>query len=364
MKSVEDYLTRLEEELIGADPAITQDALADAEEHLRNALEQAHGSGEELSEAELLPPIIEKYGTPEEIAASYREVANLTQPAFAPAKPVRGKSALSRFLSVITDARAWAALLYLLSSMMTGIVYFTWAVTGLSLSLGLLVLIIGIPFTILFLLSIRSIALVEGRIVEALLGVRMPRRPLFASREAGWMGQVKELLLEGRTWTAIAYMILQLPLGIFYFSIFLTLIVTSLAAMASPILQIMLDRPFIYLGAAANYIPEWLMPLIVVGGFILLLGTMHLAKLVARAHGSLAKLLLVGTLRTYSHKTSKLDRTSDPRRRADILDNNQEDSMERKEEIESRPETWIIILAIAAALITLGITVMAFLISS
>ena len=70
----------------------------------------------------------------------------------------------------------------MLVSLVTGIMYFTWAVTGLSLSVGLLVLIISLPFIGLFFLSVRGIALVEGRIVEALLGVRMPRRPIFVER--------------------------------------------------------------------------------------------------------------------------------------------------------------------------------------
>jgi uncharacterized membrane protein len=294
MKSVEEYLARLEKELAGSDPAITHDALADAEEHLRNALEQATGVEEGVSEAETLAAIIEKYGSPEEIAASYRDIATLTQPTFSAARPVDAKSTITRFFSVIVDARAWAALLYLLSSLMTGIVYFTWALTGLSMSLGLLVLIIGLPFAMLFLLSVRSIALVEGRIVEALLGVRMPRRPLFANRDAGWWERIKGMLLEGRTWTGIAYMILQLPLGIVYFSLFLTLIVTSLALIASPILQAILDNPPIQFGAVTFPIPVWLMPLVVAGGFFLLLVSMHLARLVGRAHGILAKLLLVG----------------------------------------------------------------------
>ncbi len=294
IKSVEAYLVKLEEELTGCDPAVIQDALADAEEHLRYALEQVPGSEAEGFEAEALPPIIEKYGSPEEIAASYREIATLTQPAFATLKPKGERSFIRGFLSVITDSRAWAALLYLLLSMMTGIVYFTWAVTGLSLSLGLLVLIIGLPFAVLFLISIRSIAHVEGRIVEALLGVRMPRRPLFTNREAGWVDQVKGLLLEGRTWTAVVYMILQLPLGVLYFSIFVTLITTSLASMASPILAIIFDEPFIHLGAAAYHLPVWLMPLMVVGGLIVLLATLHMAKLVGRVHGAFAKALLVG----------------------------------------------------------------------
>ena len=54
--------------------------------------------------------------------------------------------------------------------------YFTWAVVGASLSVSLLILIIGVPLLVLFLGSIRALAFIEGRMVEVLLGVRMPRR--------------------------------------------------------------------------------------------------------------------------------------------------------------------------------------------
>jgi len=83
---------------------------------------------------------------------------------------------------VLADPRAYTALLYMLLSLATGTLYFTWAVTGISLSLGLAILIIGIPFAILFFASVRGISLVEGRVVEALLGERMPRRPLYTDR--------------------------------------------------------------------------------------------------------------------------------------------------------------------------------------
>jgi len=63
-----------------------------------------------------------------------------------------------------------------------GIIYFTWTVTGISLSLGLLILIIGIPIAGVFILSTRGIALLEGRMVEALLGIRMRTVPCFSKR--------------------------------------------------------------------------------------------------------------------------------------------------------------------------------------
>lgn len=66
--------------------------------------------------------------------------------------------------------------MFMLLSLFTGILYFTVAVTGLTLSLGLMILIIGIPFFVGFIGLTRVLSLVEGRLVEAMTGERMPRR--------------------------------------------------------------------------------------------------------------------------------------------------------------------------------------------
>lgn len=68
---------------------------------------------------------------------------------------------------------------YMLIAFVTGIFYLSWAVTGVSISISFLIFIFGFPIALLFLLSVRGLALIEGRLVEALLGVRMPRRPFF-----------------------------------------------------------------------------------------------------------------------------------------------------------------------------------------
>jgi uncharacterized membrane protein len=359
IESVEAYLAKLEKELAGSDPAIIQDALADAEEHLRNAIEQRPGPEKEGSEAEALIPVIGKYGSPREIAAAYREISTLIQPALAERKPTVDKPFISRFFSIILDARAWGALLYLIMSMITGIVYFTWAIVGLSFSLSLLVLIIGLPVTVLFLLSVRSVALVEGRLVEALLGVRMPRRPLFTNRQAAWWEQVKSLFMEIRTWTAMAYMVLQLPLGTIYFSVFITLIALSLSFILNPILELFLHVPVIQFGGKVYYVPPELMPFVVLAGLIVLLATMHLAKYVGRLHGAIAKAMLVGGRKGDEDSGEGI-------RNRDSL--NMEDSMEIKEnlkhETEERPPLFVIILSIVVFVAVIGIILYGFLVSS
>jgi uncharacterized membrane protein len=293
IKSVDEYLNLLKEELTGCDLATIQDALSDAEEHLRTALDNAREIQSGLSEAEALPPIIESYGSPEEVAGAYREIEVRIRPALARPKYYNDRPFSSRFFDVFADPRAWGALLYMFFSLFTGILYFTWVVVGLSMSLSLIVLIIGVPFVILFLLSVKGIALVEGRVVEALLGVRMPRRLVFFQKNLGWWEQFKALILEKRVWMTMAYMLLQLPLGILYFSVFITLIALGVGFTITPIVGLVFNQPIIDIGDAAYYAPDWFAILIGLGGVALITATMHLAKFAGRLHGALAKAMLV-----------------------------------------------------------------------
>ncbi len=293
IQNINEYLDQLKKELAGSDSATIQDALSDAEEHLRTALNSALEGQPDVSEADALPLIIEKYGLPAEVALAYRDIEARVPPAFMPPAATDKRTIFSQFFGVFADPRAWGALLYLLFSLGTGIIYFTWVTTGVSTSLGLLVLIIGLPFAGLFLLSVRGLALVEGRIVEALLGIRMPRRPLFSRRNIGWWPQFKALVTEKRTWIAMAYMIMQFPLGMIYFTVLITLITVSLFGIALPVLQLGFDLPVGNIEGVAYYLVGWMLPVAVIAGILLATLTMHLAKYLGRLHGSLAKALLV-----------------------------------------------------------------------
>jgi hypothetical protein len=293
IKSIDEYLALLKKELKGTDPAIIQDAISDSEEHLRIAFDNAIAADPGTSETESLQPIIEKYGLPAEVAAAFMEIEARIPAAFGRPGQQQRRSSMSRFFGVIADPRAWGAFLYMLFSLVTGIIYFTWAVTGMSLSLGLLVLIIGLPFVGLFLLSVRGIAFVEGRVVEALLGVRMPRRSLFSGQNLGWWGHFKGLVSEKHTWMALAYMVLQLPLGIVYFTVATVLIAVSLGLIAQPVLQLVFNLPMAQIDDISYYTPGVLMPLVVAGGILFLAIAMHLVKSVGKMHGALAKAMLV-----------------------------------------------------------------------
>jgi len=179
-------------------------------------------------------------------------------------------------------------------SLATGILYFTWAVTGLSLSVGFSILIIGLPFFLFFLASERVFTLMEGRLVESLLGVRMPRRPPFATSEGSVWARLRSWLTDGRTWTTLLYMVLKLPLGVASFVVFTVLLSIALTLLAAPVAQVFFDQPLITLYRDHYlYVPIWSFPLFWLAGALDLLLIMHLARALGRAQGAIAKAMLV-----------------------------------------------------------------------
>ncbi|MBL8061467.1 MAG: sensor domain-containing protein [Anaerolineales bacterium] len=289
--TIEEYLDALKNEMKDADPALAQDAQADAREHLTMALKASREKQPDLSDTDALKVIIDGYGSPEETASAYREVERRTSPSLnQPAKP---RSASGYFFGVYTDPRAWGALLYMFIAFVTGVFYFTWAVTGLSVSLSFALFIFGLPFALLFFLSLRGLALLEGRIVEALLGIRMPRRPWFSKPNLKWLDRLKELALDKYTWMAILYMFLQFILGTVYFTVTVVILSFSLSLIAIPILQELTDIGYFMNNGIRYSFPVWSYPLLVLGGFLLWTIYMNLAREVTQLHGRLAKWMLV-----------------------------------------------------------------------
>jgi hypothetical protein len=289
--TIEEYLDALKEEMQGNDAALIQDALADANEYLSIALESAHEKTPDLSEADALKSIIEEYGTPEETASAYREVERRTSSPLKQAK--KTDSFWGRVFDAYIDPRTWGSLLFMFIAFVTGIIYFTWVVTGAALSLSFMILIIGIPFAFLFLISVQGLALLEGRLVEALLGERMPRRPLFAQPGLKWFERLKVLLTDKHTWLSMLYMVLQMPLGVIYFTLNVVLITLSLSFIAAPFIQLIWNYPIISLDTGRLFLPYWAMPLMAIGGFVLLTLTMHIVRAVGGLHGRYAKWMLV-----------------------------------------------------------------------
>ncbi len=293
-RSIDQYLAALRAALAGEDPALVQDALYDAEEYLRAEVAASPGR----SEADTLELIASTYGAPEEVAEAYRNTEQQVRTALAPPARQAPRSLPGRFFGVYGDSRAWTAMFFMLLSLVTGIFYFTATVTGLSMTLGLSLLIIGIPFFLLFVGFTRVLSLAEGRLIEGLLGQRMPRRPLYPKKDLPVLERIKNMLLDRRTWTTMLYFLLMLPLGIVYFTIAVTGLCVALGLVFGPLAALLTGGDFlpasIDVDGAIYHGPSLAMaPLILVLGVLLLTVVLHLARGIGRLHGQLAKNLLV-----------------------------------------------------------------------
>jgi uncharacterized membrane protein len=297
-RTIEEYMRQLRAALASQDPALIQDALYDAEEYLRAEI----ATHPDKSEADVLELIASTYGAPDEVAAAYRDTEIKVAAALrAPPKP-RPRNAVARFFSVFTDGRAYAGLLFMLFTLATGILYFTITVVGTSLSLGLAVLIIGIPFFLAFIGVTRVLALVECRLVETVSGVRMPRRPLHPGATQGFWARVMSMLTDVKTWTTLAYNVLMLPLGIAYFTIAVTGLSVSVGLIAGPIVAAVGGLggfgPDFVINNGVDIQPYWLnspvgLFLCFLMGVVLLTVTLHVSRGITRGHAMLAKSMLV-----------------------------------------------------------------------
>lgn len=298
-RTIEEYLEQLSEALKDADPALRQDALYDAEEYLR--AEVANYAGQPVSE--VLARIVSSYGDPAEVAEAYRQTEETVNRAMRTPRPSGQRGIAARFFGVFADVRAYSALFYLILAGATGTFYFTWATTGLALSAGMIILIFGIPFFLLFLGSTRLFSLLEGRIVETFLGVRMPRRPVYQQKGQGFLAAIGNMVTDVRTWSTLLYMWLMLPLGIAYF-LFATLTLSlSLSFLFSPLAYLVgLGEPWhasvhglhfdildLHIGTA-HWAELILMSLL---GFLGLTLSLHAYRGIAAVHGHIARGLLV-----------------------------------------------------------------------
>lgn len=289
--SVRAYLAALRRALKGAPRGLIADALADCEEHLNMEIAQ----NPDLDEAAVMATVVETYGTPEEIAEEYRDMEDSISTPFP--KQHEPSSGHGGFFGVISDPQTYGALLYMLLSLVTGIFYFTWTVAGISITAGTSILIIGIPLALVFLLSFRLLSHVEGRIVEGLLGVRMPRRlPAVNADERIWP-QIKDALGDMRTWTSVMYLLLMLPLGVVYFTLGVAGLSVSLGISGASIYSLITNESHVQ-------IPEvpWLEHLfgtapglivLALAGVLLFFLVLHMARFIGWTHGKIAEGLLV-----------------------------------------------------------------------
>jgi hypothetical protein len=121
------------------------------------------------------------------------------------------------------ERRTYLALLYALLGLPLGVFYLVFVVTGLSLGLGLLVTLAGIPVLVLTLAGCRALARLERTLAVSLLDAPMPR--VEGGREPGllWRRLVSQLR-SGVVWREVTFLLIRFATGVAGFSIAVSVI--------------------------------------------------------------------------------------------------------------------------------------------
>lgn len=293
---LEDYLRALSLAFKDQDIALIQDALFDAEDHIRAYLTEEDNAD--------ITVIIENYGSPEEIAEQYCEMELTVNLAMHGNPKARSPLFKHAFFNVLSDMSAYRAMLYFLLASPIGVIYFAWVLLFGLISTLASVVLVGIPFSLIFLKSMPLFSLFEGRLIEMLLEVRMPRRPRYQHIEytnttlSGQIANIKEMLGNRRSWTTMLYLVIQPWLGIGYFLTIALLAIFSIAVFISPLVDAILHA----INPVNTIDIQWYwFPLAMPAGFIGFVASLHIARHVGKWHARLAKYLLVNDAEKLNH---------------------------------------------------------------
>jgi hypothetical protein len=142
---------------------------------------------------------------------------------------------LVQFLRAPFHARSYTGLIYLMLSMPLGIFYFTFLATSLSVGIGLLVTVIGLPVLGLTVWASWWLAALERQMAIGLLGAEVPPMgPTPFQSGRGFRYDLEEFLSNRVTWTGMLFLGLKLPLGVLSFAMTVTLIAVSTSFLLVP----------------------------------------------------------------------------------------------------------------------------------
>jgi signal transduction histidine kinase len=124
----------------------------------------------------------------------------------APAEPRR-----NRFWEYLTSKQVWRDALYLIILLPFSIVSFTIWVTGVSVTLSLIVFIVGFPIFVAFAMVNRAWCDVERRWAALVLGDRIGSR--YRPHAKGFLPRVRSIAADPQTWRDFAWMLVDSIVG-------------------------------------------------------------------------------------------------------------------------------------------------------
>jgi len=204
-----------------------------------------------------------------------------------------------KFFNVIVKKQTYLNLIYLLIAFPLGIFYFIFLTTGISLGLGLIITLIGIPLLALMTVAWYGLGIFERTLTINLLGIKIPKMSNNAFKEKTLWKKLKKHLSNSATWKSLVYLFIKFPMGILSFVLMVTLISISISFIATPLVYYLSLRIPAMDFATINgiklitsYGPTFILSII---GIFFLFISFHILNGLAYVSGLFAQILLSGS---------------------------------------------------------------------
>jgi len=198
---------------------------------------------------------------------------------------------MKKYFGVVSKSQSYLNLLYLMLSCPLGIFYFIFIVSGISIGLGLSIVVVGLIILAGVLAISWGMIVFERKLAISLLRIEIPPMSIPDKVPAGNLEKVKAFLINPVTWKGLLYLLCRLPLGIINFTAVITIAAVLIALVAAPFAYqwATYDLGFTQIQSLSEAL------LLCIAGLIVTPAGLHLLNFLARLQAEFARIML-GTI--------------------------------------------------------------------
>jgi signal transduction histidine kinase len=190
-------------------------------------------------------------------------------------------------LAIAWQPQTWRNLLYLLTALPLGAVYFAVLAAGLAGGAALAVVVVGLVVLGLTLWAWRGMAALERALARTLLGVRI-HAPADRVSDLPWRRRLELWIRDPVTWKSLVFLLAKLPMGIVAYALIAFLGFSSLVLAVAP--AIVAFTPVIFFGWEMET-PAQALPFVPLG-LVACLVSLHLFNGLAWLYAVFARVML------------------------------------------------------------------------
>ena len=139
------------------------------------------------------------------------------------------------FFSVLGEKQTYLNLLYILFAFPLSILYFSLAITGVSLSLGLLIIVAGFFIFIGTLIMMQGFRWLDIQLTRVFLGTAIPASEKEKS-QPGFNNFISGLFRQGTTWKSfVYYLLIKFPLDTIIWSVTIAFLGITFELLLAPV---------------------------------------------------------------------------------------------------------------------------------